>query len=126
MPHICHVYQLIHVQISDNYLSIYTSYELNAINSVTTNTSTHVFTLLAYAPYQTCLTSHTYASLQCYCTLHIDPTLHYIQVKNNTLQLFLPCYNHIFGNNKYAPQMPHMPITLCAHMRQLCQYIYFI
>ena len=25
-----------------------------------------------------------------------------------------------------AIDMPHMPITSCAHMRHLCQYIYFI
>ena len=40
------------VHISDNYASIYASYELNTINNVTSNTDTLCFTLLAYAPEQ--------------------------------------------------------------------------
>ena len=35
MSYICHVCQFLHVHISDNYVSIYTSYELTAINNMT-------------------------------------------------------------------------------------------
>ena len=38
MPFNCHTCQLLHVHIWDNQVSIYTSYELNAINSVTRST----------------------------------------------------------------------------------------
>ena len=38
----CHICQLLHVQIYDNYVSISTSYE-NAINSVTMTTGMHTF-----------------------------------------------------------------------------------
>ena len=127
MPNIGHMYQEAHVYISDNYVSIYTLYELTAVNTVMTNTGYIHFTLLAYAlepiclPHQTCL-SH--------CTskrLHIDPNLLHIQVKqNNKLQLYLSRYKHMCASNKYASQMPHMPITSCAGIRQLWQYIYLI
>ena len=46
-------------------------------------------------------------------------TLLYLQVKKATLELILQCYIHICASNKYAHQMPHMPITLFVDMRQL-------
>ena len=54
MPHICHIYQLLHVHISDN-CGIYTLFKLSAINNITTSTGILTFALLAYAPEQICL-----------------------------------------------------------------------
>ena len=53
MSHICHICQLVHTQIGDNYVSIYASFQLTAINKVTRRPGallyTH-FTSLVYAP----------------------------------------------------------------------------
>ena len=54
IPNISQLYQLVHVHIYDNYVSICASYEPNATNRVTRNTNIH-FTLLAYTPDQICL-----------------------------------------------------------------------
>ena len=48
MPYTCHICQLLHVQILDNYISIYTSYKLILINTLTINTAIYAF--LTYAP----------------------------------------------------------------------------
>ena len=37
--------------------------------------------------------------------------------------VYLTCYCHVCASNIYAPQMPHMQISICADMSQLCQYI---
>ena len=44
IPCICHTSQLIHVQIPDNYVSVYASYKLKAIKTVATSTGVHTFT----------------------------------------------------------------------------------
>ena len=49
MPHICPTCQIVNVQIWDSYISIYTSYTLNAINNVTRSTDIHTFHILVYA-----------------------------------------------------------------------------
>ena len=46
MPLKFHTCQLLHVQVSDNYVSIYASYELNASNNVTNNTAIHIFHII--------------------------------------------------------------------------------
>ena len=38
---------------------------------------------------------------------------------------YFTCSYLVCANNKYAPQMPHMPISLHAHMRQLSVYASF-
>ena len=60
MPLKWHIRQLVPAQMSDNDISICASYDLNAINNLTTNTGIHTFTLLAYTPEQLCLPSCTY------------------------------------------------------------------
>ena len=62
MPHICHICQLGHVQISDNYVSMYATYEHHAINNVTTNTGIHPFTLFSYTPEHIYIPHWTYMS----------------------------------------------------------------
>ena len=42
-PQMSHVCQLLHLQIWDNYVSLSTLYELNAINNVTMTTGMHTF-----------------------------------------------------------------------------------
>ena len=42
----CHICQLVHVQISDIYVIIYTSYEFSATKSVTRSTTIHTFYII--------------------------------------------------------------------------------
>ena len=56
--------QIVHVQISDNKVSMYTSYKFTTIKNVITNTGIHTFTSLAYAPEHLCLSHHA-SILQC-------------------------------------------------------------
>ena len=37
---------------------------------------------------------------------------------------YWPYYNYICSSNTYALEMPHLPITSCVAMRQLCRYIH--
>ena len=60
MPLKCHIYKVVHVQISAKYVSIYTSYELNVINSVTSSTAIHTFHIIGTCPStNTPATTHT-------------------------------------------------------------------
>ena len=47
MSHMSYMYKLVHVQISDKYVSKYTSCYLTAINNVTRSTATHSFHILS-------------------------------------------------------------------------------
>ena len=135
MPHICQICQLLHVQIpnsniniytshvltainnvtrstglSDNYISTPTSYEHTTINNVTTSTGIHNFTLMAYIPKQICLPHCTYMF---YCTntvlYNVGSTVLLLSVKTRTNCTFkLPCYYHISANNTSDPQMSHI------------------
>ena len=79
----CHMYQLLHVQISDNYVSKYTSYELNAINNVTRSTDIHIFHITDIYPWTNMpMTLHMYVPLHFQCSIQIDPTLLHISIKN--------------------------------------------
>ena len=60
-----HICQVVHVQVGDNYIYICASYELNAINYVTSNSGIHNFTLLPHAPEQIYVPKCTYMS---HCT----------------------------------------------------------
>ena len=42
----CHICQLLHVQISNNYVSTYTLYEINVFDNVTMNTGIHTFDII--------------------------------------------------------------------------------
>ena len=46
MPFISPIFQLVHVQISDNYVSTYISYQITTIRSVTINTAMHIFHII--------------------------------------------------------------------------------
>ena len=75
MPHICHICQLLYVQISDNYVSIYPHMDpMQSIMSPGMLVYIH-FTLLTYAPEQNMLaTLQKNVSLPFYCNLPIDTT----------------------------------------------------
>ena len=69
--------------------------------------------------------------LHCYCSLHIDPTLLHIKVKqNNNLQLLLTILFPHMWEQPICPSnamcMQHMPRHSCLDIRQLWQYICFI
>ena len=113
----CHMFKLVHVQIWDNYVSIYTSYEHTAINSVSMSTTIKIpFTLLAYAHEHICL---QHLTCMCYCTNATVYmwTSHYCTYKSKTTincSFYLSCYNQICAKNKYAPQISdicHMSIA---------------
>ena len=64
MPYQHHIGQLLHVQISNNYVSVYTSYELTASNIVTSSITIPTFHIIGiflnkYSWHITCL---------CHCT----------------------------------------------------------
>ena len=115
MPLKCHIYQLLHVQISDNNISKCASHELTALNNVMRNTGIHTYHTIGTCPEQICLPHHTYMP---HCTTTAVYIIYpYITVhtrQNNKLQLHLPCYNHIYAYKKYIPQMPYMCNTLQA------------
>ena len=79
------------------------------------------FTLLAYTLEQICLWHCTHIPPHVYCTLYTDPTLLYISKQHN-VTFNLPFYCNICASNKYAPQLPHAPITPCPSMREVCYY----
>ena len=81
MPYICHIYQLLNVHIYDNYVSIYASYELSAINNMTWSTGLN-FTLPPCAPEHICLQHLTYMSHCSFTVVYIDPRLLYTSIKN--------------------------------------------
>ena len=58
-----HICQLVHLHISDNYVSICASYELNANNSVTTSTGIHTFHINDICPKNMPITLHMYIQL---------------------------------------------------------------
>ena len=83
IPLKCHICQLSQVHIGHNYIHIYTSYELNAINNVFRSTGVHTFHIIDICP----LTNMSailliYVTLHFYCSLHIDPTLLHMSTKN--------------------------------------------
>ena len=55
------------------------------------------------------------------CRHHI--ILH-ISKKTTNCNYYLPCYIHIGASNKYASQMPHIPITSSTNMRQPYLYMH--
>ena len=80
------------------------------------------FTLLAYTPKYAAIW-HMNVPLYCYCSPHIDPTLHHMQVKTN-YNSYLPYYCHICASNKYAPKMLHIShIWKLVHMHIGINYV---
>ena len=69
------------MQIWDNYVSIYASHELNAINNVTRSTIIHTLHIIGICPWiNRHVTLYIYVPLHCYCILHKNPTLLHISV----------------------------------------------
>ena len=67
---------------SDNYVSIFTLYELTAMNNIITNTAIHTFHIIGKCPWiNMSITLYIYVPLQYYCYLHVGPTGLHIQVK---------------------------------------------
>ena len=104
-PQIPHIYQLLHVKISDNYVSIYTS----QTKTIYPQTLVYLhFTLKAYAPPQICLSHcNVHPTAIMYSTCRPQITAQRSKNKNK-LQLHLPCYNHICASNICATQMPYI------------------
>ena len=62
-----------------------------------------------------------YVPLNLYCSLHLDPTVLYTEVKKQqTTTLYLLCYCHICARNKYSTEMPH----ICHICQLLCVHIW--
>ena len=113
MPLKCHIFQLLFVQISDNNVRIYASYQLTAINNVTTSTGIYTFHIFWHMPLNNMsATLHIYFLLHFYCSIHIDPTLLYVKVKTQQTATFN--YNAI---TIYVPIID-MPLK-CP----ICQYV---
>ena len=90
MLHISDICQLVHMQISNHYISIDALYEPTAINNVASNTGMHTFHIIGICLWTNMPpTSHTYVPLHCYSILHIDPTLLDTEVQKKWLQLFI-------------------------------------
>ena len=75
-PPKCHRYAtcqfFIHVQISDNYVSIYTSHEFTTINNVNRSTGIHTFHITGICPW-----TNMPATLYIYVPLHFKCSLKY-------------------------------------------------
>ena len=78
---------LLHGQVSDNYVSIQTSYQLRTIKSVTKNTRIHSFHIIGICPWTNMpATFHKYVTLHFYLSLHIDPALLTTSITTKKLQ----------------------------------------
>ena len=109
----CCVWQLFYVQISDNYVSIYTSYELTAINNVTESRYAYSFhywhtPLNKYVSH----TANIHPSALLLWSRYRSHITAYIHQMSMNCNLYLPYYCKICARNKYTPQKPnicHMP-----------------
>ena len=121
-PHTYHICQILHVMISKNCVSIYTSYELNAMNNVTRSTGIHVFHITALCPW-----TNMPPTLYKYIPLHIyyRYTPHYCIYPSKIIHwnIILPNYCKIGAITNYALPKPHAQITVHASIEDVCQYI---
>ena len=116
------------MQISDNCVIIYASYELNAISNITKSTSIHKFHCchLPLNIYVFHIMHVCFTALILYSKCRLDITTCTCQ-RQYTALLFTMLKPYICQQQKLpsnAIYMPHMPITSCANMGQLRQYIY--
>ena len=125
MPHVCHICQLLYVQILDQYISIYNSYKLNAINSVTKSTGLFTFHIIDICPGTNVSgTLHMYFTLHLQWILHLDHRLLHIKVKKTTnstfiyhaITIYMPASNVPLKCFWYAIYA----ITSCIDIRLLC------
>ena len=82
-----HIYQLDLVQISDNYVSIYASFDLTTNNSVTRITGIHTFHINTICLEQICLPHYTYMH---HCTTTCIQTPHYQKHVFHSTAIFVP------------------------------------
>ena len=122
MSQICHEHKFLHVHVCQ----YYASYEPNLINNVTWNTVIHTHIISIYSYTNMPVTLHIHFQLHWYYNVHIDTKLVKIYVKKKAIKLLftmlLPhvCKEQICPLN--AINKPHMQISPCAHISQLCQY----
>ena len=107
MLHICNISQL-HGQISYNYVSIYTSYQLNAINNVTKSTGIHKNSHYWHMPLSkySCYIAHIYTTAILYSAL-----LH-TTIKNK--------YTVKFIYNTTATYVPATKIPVTCYKYLMC------
>ena len=124
---------LAHVQAWNNYVSIYSSYELSAFNNVTKNNGACISSYYWHMPpEQICLPHCTYMS-HCNATVVYPKAQHYYtyQLKKNITsnKMQLKIYN---ATAIYVPAiidlpnatyMPHCVITWHVVIRDVCQYM---
>ena len=109
MPKISQTHQVVQVHIQGNYVSIYASYELTAINNVTRNIVIYTFhTIGIYSWTSMPTTLHTYVPLHCYYSLHRPNITAYTSTKNATFIIHAIAIYTVYANNKYNSQMPHI------------------
>ena len=82
MPFKCHLHQLLSVQIWGNYVHIYTSNELTAMNNATWKTGIHIFHITGLCFLTDMSAPCICVTLHLYCKLHTDPTLLHTSSKN--------------------------------------------
>ena len=114
MPLKCHIlfhtFKLVHVQIWDNYVSIFASYELTSINNVTRSIGTCIFKIIVIHLWTNMPpTLQIYIPLHHYCSLQIDP--HYCTQKSKKTVCLL--------STKLVPCMCHHKYVLKCHIWKL-------
>ena len=110
MPCVCHICQLIHVHIGDNYVSIYTSHEPNAISNMTRSTGVNTFHMTDLCP-----GANIHATLHMHVPfLHIDPTFLHISLKNQQNATLI---QHII-----AKDVPVIYLPLQFHKYCICPH----
>ena len=102
----CHIRKLVHVQISDNHVSIYTSYPLNTINNVIRSTVIHKLHIIDTCPWTNMAVKTHIWPIPClllpkYRT-NVTACIHQ---KKTICNFNLPHYCHICARNKYISQM---------------------
>ena len=67
MPLQYQICQLVHVQTSDNYITIYTSHKINAFNNITTSTGIVTFHIIGICPWNKWTNNVVYMQTPSYC-----------------------------------------------------------
>ena len=108
MPFKCHIYATcawLYMQISGKYISTYTSYELNAINNMTSSTVIHTFHITEICPWTNmpnCIAHICPTTLLLYSTyrLHITSHIHQKSItSNNYLPYYCKCQIYVICQN---------------------------
>ena len=125
MPHLSPIWQLVHVHIWDNHQYIWLAQ--NQCNQQCDQEHRYTFHIIGICPWKN-IPSIVHA---CPTALLLWSTYrppHYCTYKSpQKTQQFAMGTLHIISKcawKKYAPQMPHIQISSCTDMKQLCKYIY--